>query len=197
MLVECSGEFHHVDGFFANYFGEFGVGADEPFVLRVLEFVLFDVFPELFGGFGAGKFLDAEEIGKSRREFESGLGDGFLFLGGFGGLFGFGFFFAAAKAGFFDVSGFGVVGVVFGVELIEGAHNDVAIREVGAREKGFAETGFASSEMAVATDGRARWEIFGAVNFFPFFRDVDDPFALRVFGTTEKGAKAAVANDHG
>ena len=196
MLIESGGELHHIDGVFADDFGEFGVGADEALILGVLEVVGFDVDPEGFGYCGPGEFFLAEEIGKGGGEFVGRLSDGFFLFGRFCGGFG-GTFFAAAEAGLFDVGGFGVGGVVLFGELGGVVYDDVTVGVVGAGEEGFAKAGFAGGEVAVTADGGAGGEVFGVVDFFPFLGDVDDPFAVGVVLAAEEGAEAAVAKDHG
>lgn len=203
VLREQSGHFHHVDGVFAEDFGELGVGEDEAFVFGVLELVGFDVVPKFFGGFHAGKFGSADDGGKFRGELLSwlvALGGFFGFFGGgrfFGGRFFFGAFFcflAPAAFGFFDVGRFGVVGIFSG-EVFEAVGDDVAVGVVGAGEEGFAEAGFAGAESTIAADGGARGHVFR--EGFPFFRDVDDPFAVGVFGAAEEGAESTKAEQHG
>ena len=79
MLGEVRGEFHHVNGVFADDFCEFRIRADHPLVGGILEVVCFDVFPDFFGCLWTREFWYAEEISESRREFVGVLGHGSLF----------------------------------------------------------------------------------------------------------------------
>ena len=88
-------------------------------------------------------------------------------------------------------------GAVFGVELVEGGDDDVAVGVVGAGKEGFAKAGLAAGEAAVAADGRTRGEILEGGKLFPFLGDVDNAFALGILGAAEEGAVAAMAESHG
>ena len=76
MRADDAGELHHVDRFFgAEDFGKLGVGDDEPLVFGVLQVVLFDVIPEFFGHFGAGKLRSLRRWREVLwRELVAGLG---------------------------------------------------------------------------------------------------------------------------
>ena len=113
MLIQNAGELHHVKGGFgAKDFGELGIGDDAPFVLGVLELVLFDVFPDFFGDFTAGELFIADDGFEFGRKSHGG-GESAAF-------------FSARSLGFFNVGSFRVI-VVFGFEIIEGINDDIAV----------------------------------------------------------------------
>ncbi len=73
---------------------------------------------------------------------------------------------------------------VFCRNLFEGIDDHVAVGIVATGKKGFAKTGFARSKMSIAANGRTSREVFGFVDFFSLFGNVDDSFTFGVMAAT-------------
>lgn len=64
MLANQSRHFKHGDLGFAKHGFELGIGIDHAFVFCILEFVGFDIDPQLFDHFGAGQGFCAHHSGQ-------------------------------------------------------------------------------------------------------------------------------------
>ena len=189
MLTEVRGELHHINGLFTNDLRELGVGDDEALVLLVLAVVGLDVLPHFFDDFGTGELFFTGDGLEGGREGVGGLFPRGLFLGGFG-FFSLRFF---TPLLFFDVGGFGLVGV-FLLEILEVVDDDVTLGEIRAGEKGFAKAGAALDHFASTAVGGTGGHLCGGD--FSLFGDVDDTAAFGVFGAAEEGAEFAKAHLH-
>ena len=67
MLVDCLGHLKHVQLFAAENRLQLVVGKDFTFILRILQFVLRDVRPNLFRDLTARKWFHGDNFGYARK----------------------------------------------------------------------------------------------------------------------------------